>query len=291
MHDANASGPMRFFHAFERPLFRGTLLRRYHRFLSDLRLDDGRVVAAHCANSGSMEGLVRPGSPVWAMEKPSDGKLQWVWELSEHPGFPGDPDARCLVGANTNRPNQVVKALLEARVLSELGPYSAFYPERKYGENSRIDFLLEDGNGGHYVEVKNVHLVYPDRIAYFPDSKSERATKHLEELSSLVRQGKKASVVFFVQREDATAVRPSDPHDKAFAHAARAAKEVGVTFLALRVTPTLEGYRVEKETLPVDLAPYALEPLAPWRADERKFCGWERPPKGAPSLADTNLAG
>lgn len=272
---------MRFHHPFEGPLVPATLVRRYHRFLSDLRLADGRVVEAHCVNSGSMEGLVRPGAPVWALEKPGDGKLRWVWELSEHPGFPGVPNSRKLVGANTNRPNQVVKAMLAARVLPELGEYSTFFPERKYGENSRIDFLLEDGQGGHYVEVKNVHLVYPDGIAYFPDSKSERATKHLDELVHLVESGKRATVLFFVQRDDARAVRPSDPHDPAFAKAARRAKAAGVGFLGLRVRPTFEGYVVERDPLPVDLEPYGTEVLAPWRAEERRFCGWERPPKKA----------
>lgn len=267
---------MRFFFPFERPLVPATLLRRYHRFLSDLRLVDGRVVEAHCVNSGSMEGLVRPGGRVWAMEKPDAPKLRWVWELSEHPDLPGQ-----WVGANTNRPNGVVKAMLAAQALPELGPYEAFFPERKYGANSRIDFLLEDGKGGHYVEVKNVHLVYRDRKAYFPDSKSERATKHLEELVALVRQGRRATVLFFVQRGDATSVRPSDLHDPAFASAARHAQSEGVRFIGLRIEPTVEGLGVHAETLPVDLAPYATEPIAPWRTEERRFAGWERPPKAA----------
>lgn len=270
---------MRFRFPFEGPLVRGTLLRRYHRFLSDLRLDDGRIVEAHCVNSGAMEGLVRPGSTVWALEKPDAPKLRWVWELSEHPGFLGDPTSRCLVGANTHRPNQIVKALLEARAIPELGDFDAFHPERKYGESSRIDFLLESSTGAHYVEVKNVHLVYPDRLAYFPDSKSDRATKHLEELGRLAEEGQRATVLFLVQRDDARAVRPSDAHDPTFARAARRARERGVRFLALRVRPTLEGYVVEKELLPVDLEPYGTEALAPWRAEERRFAGWERPPK------------
>jgi sugar fermentation stimulation protein A len=272
---------MRFFHPFERPLVPATLVRRYHRFLSDLRLENGTVVEAHCVNSGSMEGLVRPGAPVWAMEKPGAGKLRWVWELSEHPGFEGRPDTRAWVGANTSRPNVVVKAMLAAHALPELGPYDRFAAEKKYGENSRIDFLLESGGSSHYVEVKNVHLVYPDGVAYFPDSKSERATKHLDELSKLVAEGHRATVVFFVQRDDAVRVRPSDLHDPAFAAAARRAAAAGVRFLGLRVKPTLEGLVVAEAILPVDLLPYDTTPLAPWRTEERRFCGWERPPKKA----------
>lgn len=260
---------------FEAPLREGRLLRRYHRFLADIRLDDGRTVVAHCVNSGAMEGLVRSEARVWAYDTGNtERKLQWTWELTEHSGALGT----VIVGSNTNRPNQVVKQLLTQGLLPGVAAGTPFQPEQKYGERSRIDFLLQEPAGPRYVEIKNCHVVYPDGYAYFPDSVSERGTKHLEELTALAQNGVGASVYFFVQRADAGAVRPSDVHDPAFAAAARVAGSAGVVFRALRVQATLTGLDVVEE-MPVDLEPYDLAPVRSFRAQEKPFGGWQRPKK------------
>ncbi len=72
---------------FASPLIRGTLLRRYKRFLADVMLEDGREVMAHCANPGAMLGLNAPGMTVW-LEPSSDPrrKLGFAWRLVELPG-------------------------------------------------------------------------------------------------------------------------------------------------------------------------------------------------------------
>ena len=37
------------------PLIEGVLIKRYKRFLADIKLDSGKVVTAHCANTGPMK--------------------------------------------------------------------------------------------------------------------------------------------------------------------------------------------------------------------------------------------
>ena len=43
---------------FKSQLIKGNLVRRYKRFMADVRLMDNRIVTAHCANPGSMINLL-----------------------------------------------------------------------------------------------------------------------------------------------------------------------------------------------------------------------------------------
>jgi sugar fermentation stimulation protein A len=129
------------------------------------------------------------------------------------------------------------------------------------------------------VEVKNCHLVYPDGRAYFPDSISERATKHLRTLAAEARRGLRATVLFVVQREDARSLRPSRLHDPAFFDAATRARAAGVRFRALRARPDDAGLTA-LDTIPVELAAYDTTAHVGWRAALKPWSGWERPPKG-----------
>ncbi|MBI1293321.1 sugar fermentation stimulation protein SfsA, partial [bacterium] len=172
-----------------------------------------------------------------------------------------------LVGTNTALPNQIVGSILRERLLPGF-PWDELQSERRYGENSRIDFWLRDGTQEHFIEVKNCHLTYPDGRGYFPDSVSERATKHLEEPIHVVEKGHRASVIFTAQRADTLAVRPSDVHDPAFAAAARRASSAGVQFLALRIEPTPEAIVVH-EVISADLEPYDTSQQREWMTANR----------------------
>ncbi len=256
--------PFRVPHA--RPLLRGTLLGREKRFLAHIRLASGERVVAHSVNPGAMEGLVRPGAPVFLSPAPEGAKrkLRYTLELVDIDGT--------LIGANTLISNRVVRLLLEQRRLRGFTRYTTLQPEKRYGERSRIDFWLCRGQSEHFIEVKNCHLVYPDRRGYFPDAKSERGARHLEELTQVVAQGHAATVLFTVQHPDARAVRPSDVHDPALAEAARRAARAGVKFRALRVVPSANAYLVDR-VLPVDLRPYRTERIQRWRAANRPYSG------------------
>ena len=243
------------------PLIPGTLLHRYKRFLADVRLDDraGTIVTAHCVNTGAMEGLTRPGTRVWLSRADAPArKLKYTWETAEIDGR--------MVGVNTSLPNRLVGLLLREQGLPWLAAWDGIAAERRYGQHSRVDFHLTRRRGSreHFLEVKNCHLVYPDRRAYFPDCVSDRAAMHLRELAEVVRQGCSAEVLFVVQVPCTVAVRPSDVHDPVFAATAREVCAAGVRFSALRVAQTPDAIMVEKR-IPVDLRPYPTARIARWR--------------------------
>lgn len=250
------------------PLRPARFVQRYDRFIADVELEDGRVVSAHCVNPGRMEGLVRPGAPAWVSPAPEGRrrKLRWTLELLEIDGG--------FVGANTAVPNRIAEALVRARRIPGLKRWRSLEREVPYGEGSRIDLMLR-GATDHLVEVKNCHLVYPDRRAYFPDSVSARAARHLDELIREVEAGRRATVLFVLQRTDGRSLRPSRLHDPVFADAATRAREAGVRFLAARVDPTPDGYVFEK-MIRVDFSDYDPENLDPYRRALDDWSGWRR---------------
>ena len=236
---------------FQTDLIPGRLIRRYNRFLSDVELDDGQVVRAHCPNPGAMLGLKDPGLRIWL--EPNDDpkkKLKYGWRLVEL----GDGH---WAGIDTGVPNRVVGEALVAGQVPPLSGYKTVRPEQKYGQNSRIDFLLtQTGLPDAYVEVKNVHLRREDDWAEFPDSVTTRGAKHLAELSQMVGQGHRAVMLYLVQRTDCARLRLAPDLDAAYAKAFDRAREAGVEMLCFDTQITTRSVDLGR-ALPVDPMPQA----------------------------------
>ncbi len=219
---------------FKTPLVPATLIRRYKRFLADCRLDDGTDVTAHCANPGSMMGLADPGLRIW-LEPNADPKkkLKFGWRLVEH------KDGH-FTGVDTSVPNRALREALVARQIGPLADYGTVQPEQRYGENSRIDFLLsEPGLPDAYVEVKSVTLSRRPGLAEFPDSVTQRGAKHLNELTNVVAQGHRAIMLYLVQRTDCKTFTLARDLDPAYGAAYDEARRAGVETLCFgtQITP------------------------------------------------------
>jgi sugar fermentation stimulation protein A len=227
---------------FPAPLTRGTLIRRYKRFLSDIELEGVGTVTAHVANPGSMIGLAEPGSDVWLSPNANPkAKLAWRWELVRVGDY--------LVGVNTAHPNRLIEDAIGAGVLEPLAGYAICRREVRYGQNSRIDLLLEDGaRPPCYVEIKNVNLRrrLPGRetAAEFPDAVTKRGAKHLVELGEMVAAGARAVMLYLVQRGDCDHFRIAEDIDPAYAAALAVARTRGVETLCYACDMRLDGIDV-----------------------------------------------
>lgn len=206
----------------------GRLLRRYKRFLADVRTLDGEELCIHCPNTGSMFNCMAPDARVWFSRSGDPRrKLPGTWELVE------TPHGR-LACINTARANPLVEEALRLGVISELAGFTALRREVRYGsENSRVDFCLDYPDGPLYLEVKSVTLGYAGTaVAAFPDARTERGARHLRELAALARQGIRAVLLYCVNLSGIEAVRVAEEIDPLYAAALRDAAAAGVEMLA-----------------------------------------------------------
>ncbi len=224
---------------FKSELIEGRLIKRYKRFLADVELSDGSIVVAHCANSGSMLGLKDEGARVYLSPNTNPkAKLDYRWELIEADGV--------LVGINTSHPNGIVEEAIKSGNIKELCGYPNLKREVKYGQNSRIDILLSSSENTDlvYVEVKSVTLKVGG-MALFPDSVTARGTKHLLELSAMVKQGHRAVMVYLVQRNDCDAFGVAADIDPLYAKTLKQVLKDGVEAVCYQCNVTPKGIYIK----------------------------------------------
>jgi len=227
---------------FSAPLMPATLVRRYKRFLADVVLPSGETITVHCANPGAMTGLNVPGARVWLSKSANAArKLPHSWELIEVDLGAGVE----LVGINTGHPNALAGEAIAAGLIPELAGYVTARREVRYGERSRVDFLLEGPpRPPCYVEIKNVHLMRERGLAEFPDAVTRRGARHLAELAAMVAAGHRAVMLFLIQIGSAQCFKLARDIDPAYGQAYDAARRAGVEVIAYRCVISRDGIEV-----------------------------------------------
>ena len=230
---------------FDTPLIPGKILKRYKRFLADIELENGEVITAHTANTGSMKTCWEPGwNVLLSFHDNPKRKLKYSLELTNN--------GNTWICVNTSLPNKMAAEAIQNETVKELIGYKTLKPEAKIGK-SRIDILLSnEGEDPCYVEVKNVTLLGENKRAIFPDSVSTRGQKHLEELISLKEQGIRAAMLYVVNREDVDSFSPADDIDPTYGELMRKAEKAGVEILAYQCHVGPDEVKLEK-SLPVIL--------------------------------------
>tara|TARA_A100001015_G_scaffold315191_1_gene426418 strand:+ start:2283 stop:2981 length:699 start_codon:yes stop_codon:yes gene_type:complete len=181
---------------FENELIPGVLIKRYKRFFVDIKLKN-KVVTAHCPNPGSMINLLKRGNPVWITKTDNKNrKLQYTLQIIEINNI-----KYCI---NTHITNKVVQESLQDKLINELKEFTLIRPEKKFGKNTRFDFLLYNKRKDKkaFLEVKSVSLSRKKGHAEFPDAVTIRGKKHLENLMLANNQGYESYLMFLIQIED-----------------------------------------------------------------------------------------
>ncbi len=210
----------------------GRLLRRYKRFLADVELPDGKVITAHCPNTGSMRSCLAAGAPVQLSYHDNPRrKLKWTLErIDMGSGW---------IGVNTGLVNRVIAEAIEQGQIDQLPADVSLRREVRVEppglEVSRLDFLMTGESGDKvYIEVKNVTL-FEDGFLQFPDAVSVRAIKHLQVLQRLAGEGHSAVLLFAINRPEGSCFKPAIKTDPDYAETLKNAVQNGVQILPIRL--------------------------------------------------------
>lgn len=211
---------------FTTSLLRGTLIRRYKRFLADVTLPDGQTVIAHCPNTGAMTGCAEPGYTVWLSQSDNPKrKLPYTWELAQ------DFDDN-FIGINTHNANKLVAEALNNKSLDAFNQVEKVKREvTPPGAASRFDFAFERQGKTEYMEVKSVTLNEAG-AGFFPDAVTTRGQRHCRELAELAARGVPTTLAFCVQHTGIKSVSVASHIDPQYAEAVLEAHRNGVNIVA-----------------------------------------------------------
>ena len=192
---------------FENKLISGHFIKRYKRFFVDVEIN-GKIITAHCPNTGSMYGLLKKGNKVWLTKSDNPKrKLKYTLQIIE--------DNKSKVGVNTHLANKIVLHALKNNLVKEFNKKIKIKPEIKFGANTRFDFLVTNNTSKIFIEVKNVTLSRIKGLAEFPDAVTSRGLKHINELVKAAEGGYKIYILYLIQRDDCKMFKIAgdiDPH-------------------------------------------------------------------------------
>ena len=229
---------------FSNRLIKGKLIKRYKRFFTDIKVNR-EIITAHCANTGSMLGLLNEDNEVWVSKNDDPKrKLKYTLEIIKVKNI--------LVGVNTHLANKIVLEGLSNNYIKEFNNLDKVKPEVFYSKETRFDFLIKKKNRECFIEVKNVTLFRNGLVAEFPDSPTSRGSKHLITLIDAKNKGFKSYVIFLVQIEKMTKFKIARDLDKNYYNNYLLAKKSGVQFLAYRCKIDPKEIKIERKLEIID---------------------------------------
>ncbi len=224
---------------FTKSLVKGKLIKRYKRFFADVKLDK-ETITAHCANTGSMKGLLDEGNEVFLLPNNNPKrKLKYGLEIIK--------TRKNLVGVNTHMANKITQHALENNLIKELTNNDLIKPEVFFNKETRFDFLIEKNKQKSFIEVKNVTLFRNKDTAEFPDAVTSRGSKHLQALIDAIKKGYRSYLIFLVQIQNMKKFKIAKDIDAEYYNNYNKARKAGVNFLAYRCDISSKKIFIDKK--------------------------------------------
>jgi len=195
-------------------------LSRPNRFIAHVELN-GHTEVCHVKNTGRCRELLTPGAAVYLQPSANPARKTNFDLIAVEKNS-------LLINMDAQAPNQVFGEWVRNRLF--LPELLSVKPEYTW-EDSRFDFLLEDGRGKYFVEVKGVTLEENGRCL-FPDAPTQRGVKHLNGLLRAAQMGIRSAVFFVIQMKGPSAFLPNDATHPEFGQTLRNAAKGGVGVFA-----------------------------------------------------------
>ncbi|GAA0103773.1 DNA/RNA nuclease SfsA [Paraclostridium sordellii] len=215
-------------------------IERPNRFIAHCILN-GKEEVVHVKNTGKCRELLIPGCKVYLQEHDNPKrktKFSLISVIKENR----------LINMDSQAPNKVVyESLINNKInLPGLkGDIKYIKPEKTYGD-SRFDIYIETDTEKAFLEVKGVTLE-EDGIVLFPDAKTERGVKHINELIKAIDDGYLSYILFVIQMDNVKYFTPNIKMHKEFGQALKNAQYKGVNILAYDCDVTLNSLDIKNK--------------------------------------------
>lgn len=219
-----------------------TFIERPNRFIAFCEVA-GQIEKVHVKNTGKCQELLIKGVTVY-LETSDDPKRKTKYSLI------AVQKGNRLINMDSQAPNGVVEEALREGKLQLPGIEGGLVHmkrEQTYGA-SRFDFYMESNTQKIYMEVKGVTLEQ-DGFVMFPDARTERGLRHVEELIKAKEEGYEAYLLFVIQMQDVTYFTPHQVRHPEFAEALRRAYHQGVKIIAYECEVTPSTLQLTKEVV------------------------------------------
>ncbi|WP_456366245.1 DNA/RNA nuclease SfsA [Thermococcus sp.] len=223
-----------------------TFVERVNRFVALVEVE-GEIRKALVTNTGRLEEFMVPGRRAFCLPK-TGGKTDFVLLAFE------DLEGRGAI-IDTRTQAKAFERAVELGLVPWLSNCRIKRKEVTIGR-SRLDYLFECPSGEIYAEMKSAVLRGGGRGEYamYPDCPSTRGQKHIRELISLRKAGKRTMMFFIGAVPGVEKFMPYERGDPEIARLLREARNAGVEIHALSISLLPSGeVAIERPELEIEV--------------------------------------